>query len=58
MIPFKTFVVTWANMGFSAQFLGAWLCAFAIAYPVGVPVIDVMAPIARKITAKILGTPA
>jgi hypothetical protein len=29
--------------------------AFAIAYMVGVPVIFLLAPVARKITAKLLG---
>jgi Protein of unknown function (DUF2798) len=58
MISLMTFVVTWANIGFSPNFLSAWGHAFAIAYPVGVPVIYFLAPLARSITAKILGTPS
>ena len=59
MISIMTFVITLVNIGWSDQFLGSWLRAFCIAYVVGVPVIFFLAPIARKITGKVLGvTPA
>ncbi len=55
MISIMTFVITWVNVGMGPQFIAAWLRAFAIAYIVGVPVIFYLAPLARKITASILG---
>jgi predicted membrane channel-forming protein YqfA (hemolysin III family) len=55
MIFIMTFVITFVNVGWSAQFLVTWLKAFAIAYVVGVPVIFFVAPVARKIAARILG---
>lgn len=58
MISLMTFVITAANIGFPPDFLGRWGKAFAIAYVVGVPVIFFMAPLARKLTGKILGMPA
>ncbi len=59
MISIMTFVITMVNVGWSEQFLGLWMKAFGIAYVVGVPVIFFLAPIARKITGKVLGvTPA
>jgi len=55
MISIMTFVITWVNVGMGPQFIAAWLRAFVIAYIVGVPVIFYLAPLARKITASILG---
>lgn len=55
MISTMTFVITWVNIGIGPQFLGAWMKAFAIAYLIGVPVIFFLAPVARKITGRILG---
>lgn len=55
MISIMTFVITMVNVGWSAQFLGLWLKAFAIAYVVGVPVIFFLAPVARKLTGRLLG---
>lgn len=54
MISVMTFVITAANMGFPPDFLSRWGRAFMIAYVVGVPVIFFVAPIARKITERIL----
>jgi hypothetical protein len=42
-------------VGWSSAFLGIWMKAFAIAYVVGVPVIFFLAPVARKLTASLLG---
>ncbi|MDD2914874.1 MAG: DUF2798 domain-containing protein [Gallionella sp.] len=58
MISLMTFVITAVNIGFPVDFLSRWGQAFAVAYPVGVPVIFFVAPIARKLTGKLLGMPA
>ena len=55
MISLMTFVITWVNVGFGADFLSRWMKAFGIAYLVGVPVIFFLAPVARKFTGHILG---
>lgn len=55
MISVMTFVVTSVNVGFGANFLAAWGKSFSVAYVVGVPVIYVFAPVARKIAGRILG---
>lgn len=56
MIVLMTFVITWCNVGLGADFLQRWMKAFGIAYVVGVSVIFFMAPIARKITGRLLGS--
>jgi len=55
MISLMTFVITWVNVGLGADFLSRWMKAFGIAYVVGVPVIFFLAPVARKLTGRILG---
>lgn len=57
MITFMTLIITAVNIGFGNDFFLRWGKAFLVAYVVGVPVIFFMAPIARKLTAKILGVP-
>ena len=57
MISIMTFVVTAANVGFREDFLFLGARAFAVAYVVGVPVIFFLAPLARKLTGRILGLP-
>lgn len=57
MISIMTFVITAVNIGFPADFLAHWGRAFAVAYGVGVPVIFFVAPMARKLTGKLLGMP-
>lgn len=57
MIFVMTFVITLVNVGYSPAFLLIWMKAFAIAYVVGVPVIFFLAPVARKLTAGVLGAP-
>jgi hypothetical protein len=57
MISLMTFVITAVNVGFTPDFLSRWGKAFMVAYVVGVPVIFFMAPIARKLTGKLLGMP-
>lgn len=58
MISLMTFVITAVNIGFPKDFVEHWLRAFAVAYVVGVPVIFFVAPIARKLTGRLLGMPA
>lgn len=58
MISLMTFVITAVNVGFTPDFLARRDRAFIIAYVVGVPVIFFMAPMARKLTGKLLGMPA
>ena len=55
MVFLMNFVITTANVGWGPHFLAAWARAFAIAYVVAAPVIFFVAPLARKITARILG---
>ncbi len=55
MIFIMTFVISLVNVGWGEHFFRAWMKAFAIAYVVGVPVIFFLAPVARKITGKVLG---
>jgi uncharacterized protein YaaW (UPF0174 family) len=58
MISIMTFVITLVNVGWGAHFLATWMKAFGVAYVVGVPVIFLLAPVARKITGRILGVAA
>jgi hypothetical protein len=57
MISLMTLVITFVNVGMVQDFVGRWLRAFLIAYVVGVPVIFFLAPMARKITGRLLGMP-
>jgi len=59
MIFLMTLVITIINVGLIDNFFQLWMKAFGIAYVVGVPVIFFLAPVARKLTGRILGvTPA
>ena len=57
MISLMTLVITLVNVGLVEDFVLRWLRAFLIAYVVGVPVIFFLAPMARKITGRMLGMP-
>ena len=57
MIFLMTFVITAVNVGLSETFVRSWIKAFAIAYVVGVPVIFFLAPVARALTARLVGAP-
>ena len=57
MVFLMTFVITSVNVGWGANFLQSWMKAFGVAYVVGVPVIFVLAPVARRLTARLLGLP-
>lgn len=58
MISLMTFVITAVNVGFTPEFLARWGRAFSVAYVIGVPVIFFLAPVARRITGRLLGMPA
>jgi Protein of unknown function (DUF2798) len=55
MALLMTFVVTFMNLGFPSNFLAQWLKAFAVAWPLASCVAFVAVPLARHITAKIVG---
>lgn len=55
MVFVMTFVITAVNLGFGPHFLAAWARVFVIAYVIAVPVIFLLAPIARKLTIGLLG---
>lgn len=57
MIFLMNFVITAVNVGFSDTVISSWMKAFAIAYVVGAPVIFFLAPVARRLTANLVGAP-
>ena len=57
MVSIMTCVITLANIGLSADFVRHWLHSILIAYPVAVPVIYLFAPIARRITSRLVEHP-
>ena len=57
MVFLMTFVITFANVGLPPDFLRLWRKAFLIAYVVAVPAIYFVAPMARKITARLVELP-
>ncbi|NCN72234.1 MAG: DUF2798 domain-containing protein [Betaproteobacteria bacterium] len=54
MILLMTLVITLVNVGMTPDFVQRWMKAFGVAYVVGVPVIFFLAPVARKLTGRIL----
>ena len=54
MILLMTLVITLVNVGLTPDFFQRWMKAFGVAYVVGVPVIFFLAPVARKLTGRIL----
>jgi hypothetical protein len=54
MVFIMTCVITAINVGFPDDFVARWLHAFSMAYCVAVPVIYFLAPIARKVTARLV----
>ena len=55
MVFLMTFVITLNSAGWSDHFMRLWLNAFLLAYVVAVPAIFFFAPIARKLTGRLLG---
>jgi len=58
MVFLMTFVITLINVGWVENFFQMWIKAFSIAYVIVVPVIFFLAPMARKLTGRLLGMPA
>lgn len=57
MVFVMTCLVTVVNVGLPPDFIGRWMHAFMIAYPVAVPVIYFLAPVARRLTARFVEQP-
>ena len=57
MVFLMTFVITLVNVGWAADFGGRWLRAFLVAYVVAVPVIYYLAPVARRLTVRVVELP-
>ena len=55
MIFLMTLLITLVNVGLTEHFFRLWMKAYGIAYVVGVPVIFFLAPVARKLTGRVLG---
>jgi hypothetical protein len=58
MVFLMTFVITLVNVGWIDGFVALWGKAFVIAYIVAVPLIYFIAPLARRLTARLLGQTA
>ena len=46
-------ILTVIHLGFKPNFIGRWLHAFVIAWPIAFPSILIIAPAVRKIVAKL-----
>jgi predicted membrane channel-forming protein YqfA (hemolysin III family) len=57
MVFLMTFVITLVNVGLPPDFVSRWLRAFLVAYVVAVPVIYFLAPVARRLTARVVEMP-
>jgi len=57
MVCLMTCVITAVNTGFAPGFLGRWAWAFVVAYVFAAPTIFFLAPVARRMTAALLGQP-
>ena len=57
MVFVITFVITLVNFGWVYNFFPLWAKVFGIAYVVAVPAIFFLAPVARKLTGRVLGIP-
>jgi Protein of unknown function (DUF2798) len=49
-----SFVITCVNIGWTETFFQSWARTFGIAYLVGVPMIYFLAPVARRLTDRIV----
>jgi Protein of unknown function (DUF2798) len=47
-------VLTAIHLGFTQNFIGKWLHAFLLAWPITFPSIVLLAPIVRKTVAKVI----
>lgn len=51
MVLTMTAIATFINTGLDAGYVARWLHAFAIAWPIAFLAVNVMGPIARRLTA-------
>jgi Protein of unknown function (DUF2798) len=54
MVMMVTLLVTWLNLGFSADFLGQWVKAYFIAWPIAATTGFLVMPMARRATDGIM----
>jgi hypothetical protein len=54
MALMMTAVVTFINLGFPSNYVGQWMKAFAVAWPLASCVAFLAVPLARRITAQII----
>lgn len=54
MVTVMTFVITWVNVGLNPHFLLQWLHAAVVAFPIAMPLVYLVAPVARKWTARLV----
>jgi len=47
-------VVTWTNIGFRADFVGRWLSAFFVGWPVAAVTAFVAIPLVRQLTQRVV----
>ncbi|BES69308.1 hypothetical protein RE428_03260 [Marinobacter nanhaiticus D15-8W] len=47
-------IITFINTGLTAGFGGRWLQAFIVAWAVAFPLVSVIAPVARRMTDKLM----
>jgi Protein of unknown function (DUF2798) len=57
MVFLMTFVITLVNVGWTPDFMRRWWQAFLVAYVVAVPAIYFVAPLARRLTARVVEVP-
>lgn len=57
MVFLMTCVITLVNVGAAPDFFVRWAQAFLVAYPVAVPVIYFLAPLARRLTSRFVEPP-
>ncbi len=57
MSLFMSGVVTAKNVGFGPHYVQAWMTAWGLAFPIAWPTILVVAPLARRITARFVEPP-
>lgn len=57
MVFIMTFFITLINLGWHDGFVVAWFKAYLVAYPIAVPVIYFLAPMARRFAARWVEAP-
>jgi len=47
-------VVTWTNIGFRADFVGRWMSAFIVGWPVAAVTAFIAIPLVRRLTQRLV----